>query len=90
MKKSRFALLALGVLAATLAFTPSSTSKKESAITFYAFNSAGVYMGSSVDSVELKNLLCPGANRVLCAQLWSAKTPDNQPDGFFIANIKKP
>lgn len=91
MKKFRFLLLALGVAAITFAFTPSSPSKNGPTATVYAFNPiTGVFLGSGADSAALKTALCPGANQVMCAEVWSSKTPDNQPAGTHLANIKKP
>lgn len=90
MRKLRFVLLALGVAAITFAFTPSSASKKSPTATVYAFTPSGVFLGNAPDTTTIKNTLCPGACIVVCAQVWSSKTVDNQPAGTHIATIKKP
>lgn len=90
MKKFRFALLALGVAAITFAFTPSSSSKNGPTAILYAFSPVGTYLGSAPDTMTLKNQLCPGANQIICARVWTDKTPDNQPSGTLIGEIKKP
>lgn len=90
MKKIRFVLLALGVTVITFAFAPSQASKKGPTATVYAFTSSGVFLGSAPDTATVKSILCPGANRVECAYVWSSKTVDNEPAGIVIAIIKKP
>ncbi|MBX2924118.1 MAG: hypothetical protein KF746_18100 [Chitinophagaceae bacterium] len=90
MKKFRFALLALGVAAVTFAFTPTSSSKKAPTATVYAFSNTGMYLGSATDTTSLKNTLCPGANEIFCAQVWTQKTAQDKPAGTRLPDIKKP
>ncbi|MCO5239436.1 MAG: hypothetical protein M9904_05225 [Chitinophagaceae bacterium] len=90
MKKIGFALLALVVAAITFAFTTSPSSQEAPTATVYAFDASGNFIDSASDTMTLKSKLCPGINRVFCAEVWSAKTPDNQPAGTHITDLKKP
>ncbi|MBW7941212.1 MAG: hypothetical protein H3C64_02190 [Candidatus Kuenenia stuttgartiensis] len=90
MKKFRFVLLALAVAAVSFAFTPSLVSPKGPTAMVYAFTPEGVYLGSASDVTALKNTLCPGADRVKCAQVWTSKTIDDLPAGTQLPDIKKP
>jgi hypothetical protein len=88
MKKSRFVLLALAVSIFTFAFTPKP--QKAPLATVYAFTLSGTFLGSAPDTTTVKNTLCPGANDIACAEVWSSKTIDNKPAGILITTIKKP
>jgi hypothetical protein len=90
MKKFRFALLALGVAAITFAFTPSPVSKNGPTATVYAFDGSGIFIQSAPDTMTLKRNLCPGANQILCAEVWTDKTPSGEPTGTHLGTIRKP
>lgn len=90
MKKYRFALLALTVSAITFAFTPSDLSKKTSMSTVYAFSSSGILMDSAGTRAELKSRLCPGADQIFCAEVWTSKTVNNEPAGTQLQDLQKP
>jgi hypothetical protein len=88
MKKFRFLLLALGVAAVTFAFT--NAPKKSPLATYYAFDSAGVLLGSAATISSLKASLCPGADVKFCAQIWTGISAQNHPAGTQMADLKKP
>lgn len=90
MKKFRFALLALIVAAITFAFTPKPLSLKAPAATVYAFAPNGTFLGSAPNIAAVKSALCPGANDVVCAEVWSSKTVENEPAGIFLGTVKRP
>ncbi|HTN05691.1 hypothetical protein [Agriterribacter sp.] len=88
MKKFRFALLALAVSTITFAFTPSSPNA--SLATVYGFTPSGVFLGSAASVSILKSSHCPGADEIVCAQVWTSMTEDGQPAGTRLPDIKKP
>ena len=88
MKKFRFALLALGVAVISFAFSPST--KVSSFATVYAFDSDGNFMGSAISESALKNQLCPGADQILCAEVWTSKAANGEPAGTRLEDIQKP
>ena len=89
MKKLRFALLAIAVLALTFAFT-TAPEKTGPTATVYAFNTAGVYLGSANSLAALKASHCPGRDEVLCCRVYADKDAQDQPVGPLIAIIYKP
>lgn len=85
MKKFRFALLALVVAVFSFAFTtPQSTSTLS---TVYAFDANGNFLGSG-EYATLDAQLCPGS-QVFCAQVWTSITPEEQPAGTRLEDMKK-
>lgn len=90
MKKFRFAMLALAVLAFTFAFTSSPYSKKASTAQVYAFTASGTLIDSANTRATLKINLCPGEDLIFCAEVWTSKTAQNEPAGEQLEDIKKP
>lgn len=88
MKKFRFTLLAFAIAAVTFAFTPSP--QNSSLATVYAFTPAGVFLSSASSVSILKAAHCPGADEVICAQVWTSMNEDEQPAGTRLPDIQKP
>lgn len=88
MKRSLFGLLALAVSALTFAFTPAPEKAPSSML--YAFTASGAYLGSAPTFPMLKASICPGANIIFCAQVWTGINHLYQPHGSRMDDLMMP